>query len=188
MKEDNDMQKWREEFEEFCKADGVTPPIELSEQIKFHVARSLKRVPWFVFAKLTLVTLIGGGATLLVCPQFALAHPGHGSVISEFFHSLGPVGCTLACGATFIGVSILLAALALRTDEVSLIRRRKFIQVPALSALFLGVFICAGADVFLGAAFLWWLGGVAAGLTTLEIGWRVKMYVFSIGMFRLSRT
>ena len=174
MKEQNDIHKWQEEFAEFCQADEAAPPPSLSEQIKTRVSRSLSFLPWIVFAKLSLVTLAGGSATLLVCPQFALAHPGHSTIISHFFHSLGPVGCNLACGATFMGISLLLASLVLGGNEVSLIRRHKFIQVPAIAALFLSLFFCAGAEVFFEAAILWWLGGVAAGLATLEIGWQIR--------------
>lgn len=179
MRNQNDIHDWQEDFNEFCQAEEVPPPAHISEQIKSKIRKSLALMPWIVFGKLCLITLVGGGGTLLVCPQFALGHPGHDTVISRLFHSFGPMGCTLACGATFIGVSILLAVLALRKDEVGVIYRKKFVQVPAISIIFLGVFVCAGAQVFLEVALVWWLGGVVTGLAALEIGWRLRTYVAS---------
>jgi hypothetical protein len=88
---------------------------------------------------------------------------------------LGSLGCSLACGAFFTVVGVVVAALLLRPEELRLVRSNKVLLVSALSALSLSAFVCLGASVFLESALVWFIGSWAGGLIGIEA---VSAFVF----------
>jgi hypothetical protein len=172
--------KWKRDFEEFCCSGATPPPEKITTALKEKISRSLTLAPWLVFVKLCVVALVGGTLSLYFCPQFGLGHPGHETFLMRAFMRLGETGCTLACAATFSVISLLFAVLVLTTAEVRLVARKKFLQIPAVALVALGGFICAGAQVLLEAAILWWFAGAIIGLATFEVGWRVRSYVLRL--------
>jgi len=171
-------ERWAEEYEVFLQSEAVPPPAHLSEAVCRRVYKDLNPSALRVFAKLCLSTVMGGLLSLAFCPQFGLGLTQPGSALMGFFEGLGETGCTLACGAIFLGTSTAIAGVILRIEEIRLIRRRSFLQIPCMALLVLSAFVCAGAEVLIGYAVLWWLGAVVAGITTLEVSSAVRLYLW----------
>ena len=79
-----------------------------------------------------------------------------------------------ACGAFFVGVSLLVAALVLNREEVRTLRAHPWLQLAALVFLSLGAFIMADAEILLGFALAWVVGSLAGGFAALELGWQLR--------------
>jgi len=174
MKKNLSPKEWANEFDEFVSADPVNPPVQLSNQILSNVQSDLNPSVWSVFSKITFIHFVTGMVSLLFCPQFGVSpfHEHHG--LMEIFMNLGKHGCMLGCGAVFLGTGGLATSLILRPEEVRTVMKTKFLQFSLLSALSIGAFICAGADVVLNLAVAWFIGSVLGGLLTLELGWKIR--------------
>jgi hypothetical protein len=92
----------------------------------------------------------------------------------SFFMRYGDVACQIACGALFLGLSILVASFFLRPEEVKVIRKNRLTQIAALLGLSLGAFVCAGGDVLSSLTLAWVFGALGASLISLELGWVVR--------------
>ncbi len=167
-------QDWVHEFQEFISAEPVAPPKVLSEHILSRVHQDLNPPLWSVFAKITGIHFIVGSLSLLVCPQFGMSpfHDHHGMM--QIFMHFGDHGCMIGCGAIFLGGSSLAASLILRTEEIKVIRRTRFMQIFLLGLASMAVFICAGADVVVSLGAAWVIGSMIGGVATLELGWLIR--------------
>ena len=175
MKSPLTPQEWSAEFEGFLKANEATPPKAVAEIVLNRVASDLNPPAWNIFAKLSLIHLIVGGATLLACPQFGISIlPGMG--LMAIFMKFGHTACMAACGAFFLGGSFLLAALALRPEEVRKLRQAELIYVVSLAAVSAAVLICVGGTMILQLGLAWLAGSLLGGILTLELGWRVRTW------------
>lgn len=168
-------QKLKSEFEAFKSSEGVTPPKEVTERILAFVEKDLKISPWGVFSKLSLIHLFSALFTLSICPQFGFRILGDGMGIMHYFMSLGSFGCPMACGSFFLGTSILLAMIFLKTNEVRVLRSYRLAELGALTLSSLGVFIMVSpADIITTFTLAWILGSLAGGMAVLELGWILK--------------
>ncbi len=161
------------EFDEFQHGSEVRPPISLTEKVLAFVHKDLNPSAWSVFSKLALVQVLVGFATLLFCPQFGYSPTGiHG--IMHVFMQFGNTVCMAACGALFVGSSLLMASFVLKAPEVRVLRSHRLLQVTLISLMAVGTFLCLGAEVFELLTLAWIIGSVVGGLSSLEIGWQVR--------------
>lgn len=174
------------EFLAFLAADEGAPPPHLSASVRSRIDVLLNPSPWLVFAKLAGFVLIGGLVSLSICPQFGMG-PCEPSAFMKYVMSFGVYACQLACGGVFVGGSSFAAALFLRPEELRVLRRTRFLQFSALSALSLGGFICSGFSVLLSLGLVWSVGAVLGGAISLEMGYVVRRRLL-VGNFSFIRT
>ena len=156
--------------------EGVSPPQKVQEKILSRVFQDLHPSAWKVFAKLSLVHFGVGTLTLSLCPQFGVRFFGEGLGLMKLFSLLGSHGCMAACGAFFVGMTLLLASLFLKTEEVKKLRASSPLQISALVLISLGAFIMADAQILLVFALSWSVGSLIGGYVMLEIGWWLKSH------------
>lgn len=171
----NQNKEWGKDFCEFLGSSEIAPPATLSRKILERVAGDLNPSPWAVFSKLIVVVIVAGSLSLLICPQFGLG--SYYSPLMHFFMQLGPIGCRAACGAFFMVTSVISACIILRPEELSVVRRTKFLTLSAVSGLGLGVFMCTSPEIILSAAVAWFLGASLGGWLSLELGVRARLYI-----------
>lgn len=165
----------KDEFQDFQEnVEAGSPPAGVSETILGLVTRELNPSSWRVFSKLSGIHLFTGFLTLSVCPQFGFRLLGDGMGLMHYFMDFGDYGCKIACGAFFSGVSLLVASVALRPEEVRVLRRNRALQLGALTLLSLCFFIMFRADMVLGLTAAWFFGSVLGGLLTLELGFAMR--------------
>ncbi|MBC7690869.1 MAG: hypothetical protein H7222_03815 [Methylotenera sp.] len=160
-----------QEFEAFLKTEAVSVPATLSESIFFRIEKNLNPNPWLIFSKLAGIHLGVGALTLSICPQFGVRFFGSGLGVVKLFFHLGTYGCMMACGAFFVGASVLVAASLLSRDELRKLRAHPWLQLSSVVLLSLGGFIMADAEILIGFAFAWALGSLLGGFTALQVGW-----------------
>lgn len=163
-----------QEYREFQKDGEFTPPPIVSEAILARVESDLNPSAWRVFSKIAAVHFLVGLVTLSLCEQLGVRLLGEGAGLMHYFMVLGPHGCMAACGAFFIGSSLLLGSWILSPDEVRALRRHRWLQVAALVLLSLGALVMADAEIVLGFALAWILGSWLGGVGMLELGWIMR--------------
>src|SRR5687767_9104218 len=114
-----------QELKEFLNTESIQPPRALSDRIVSKVYHELNPGLIQVFAKLFLVHAATALFTLSVCPQLGFRLLGDGMGLMHYFMSLGEHGCMAACGFFFLSVSLLVAALVMRPEEVRVIRKHR---------------------------------------------------------------
>jgi len=164
----------KNDYEDFISAEDFNPPKILSEKIFLQVAADLHPSPWSVFTKLSLLHFISALVTLSICPQFGFRLAGSGPGLMEYFMIFGHVGCFFACGTFFLGTSLLLAVLTLKTEELSTIRSHRWVQVLSLIFLSLGFFIMLQTEIVFGFAGAWIFGTIFGSMSMLELGWTLR--------------
>lgn len=177
----------QDEFREFQLSDssdeasvpsslrGGLPSSLLSE-----IQRDLNPPALLVFTKLFGIHAATSVMTLAVCPQFGFRTFGEGMGLMHYFMGFGEHGCLIACGIFFTGMSLLIAGLVLRGEELRTIRQNRAVGMAALTLLSLGFFTMArwysGATFLVGISLtLAWLAGAFLGsVGSLELTWRVR--------------
>ncbi|MBL7664267.1 MAG: hypothetical protein JNM93_03985 [Bacteriovoracaceae bacterium] len=167
----------KNDFKDFMFSEGVTPPKVLSEKIYKMVDSDLNPSAWKVFTKLTFIHFISAALTLSVCPQFGFRLFGSGTGLMGHFMHFGHFGCMIACGAFFLGSSLLIANFSLKIEEIKIIRKYRWVQIAALISMSLGFFIMLDTEIVFGFAAAWILGSVIGALSVLELGWYVRRKV-----------
>lgn len=124
----------------------ISPPQHLSERVLQQVHRDLKvNTPWLMLKLLFLHSLVGA-VTLIFCPQFTIGPVGEG--ITTTLYALGrihPMLCAAFCGTVFLGSTALILALALRSSELVVVKRRSWWIYSLLAAVSLVFFMLAGS-------------------------------------------
>lgn len=169
---------WENDFREFLDADSSAPPAVLSDGVVKHVRAELNPSFWKILSKLALIQAASGAVSLLYCPQFGLSFTsGHG--LMHYLMQYGATVCMVGCGALFTGLSLLVASLLLRPEEVRVLRSHRLLQATVISALSLGAFACAGATMVGGLALVWAGGAILGAITTLELGWSIRRLTYT---------
>jgi hypothetical protein len=172
----NELKEWISEFSEFLNSEETAPPANLTTQIHQVVNDSLNPSPFIVFGKLAIIALIASSFTLLICPQFGLGTNGPG--LMPYLMKISPAACEFGCGVFFVGVGVLVSTFLLRIEEIRVLRQTKFLQISALTASMLGLFICFGSASFFTLEWIWLLGGFSGGLASILGGYVIREKVF----------
>lgn len=173
MDKNNQIKRLREEFREFTTFDRVPVPKSVSEQILTQVRSDLNPTIASVFLKMTMIHFLVGVATLALCPQFGVSLTS-GMGLMTYLMQFGESVCMLGCGAFFTGLSLLVASLALRPEEVSVLCRTRVLQIGSLAALSLGALIGVGGEVVASFGLIWILGAIVGGTGFLQLGWTIR--------------
>jgi hypothetical protein len=173
MKE-RDSVSWSKEYAEFAAVTPVNPPEDVSERVRSSILSELSPSAWKVFGKVALIHLFTGGIGLLFCPQFGISITG-GMGLSAIYMLFGPVACSVACGATFLGFTAVVASLLLRPEEIRVIRKTRFLQLSVLGLLSIGAFLCLGAVILEWFTLAWLFGSIMGGAASFECGWAIRL-------------
>lgn len=163
-----------EEFKNFISRQGVEPPKHISESILNKVRADLNPPVIQVFYKLIVIHSFTAVVTLSICPQFGFRVFGEGMGLLHVFMSFGPYGCMLACGAFFTGLSLLIAAMTLKAEEVRKIRNHRLLSLGTLTLLSLGFFIMVDTNILASLGLTWFAGSLLGSTLALELGWRLR--------------
>ncbi len=150
------------------------PSAALTSRILGDAHRALHPSAWRVFTKLAGIHFAVALLTLSVCPQFGFRIFGEGHGLMHTFMQFGVVGCMAACGAFFVGTSVLVASLLLLPEEIRVLRQRRALQLGSLTTLSLGAFFMANTTIVAHLGLIWAAGSVFGGLLTLEAGWLLR--------------
>jgi len=162
--------KWLEDFSDFVRGgEGVKVPDEISSQILKRIHKEMNPSARAVFMKLLAVHGVVGTLSLTVCDQFGISPFNTGFSLADYFMKFGHSVCMILCGFLFISLTIFLGRLVLRREELMVLKKNVFVQIPALSALSLGVFMILGAEIVLGIAALWLLGAAIGGFLATRL-------------------
>jgi hypothetical protein len=128
-----------------------------------------------VFTKTALIHAFVGGLTLLFCPQFGIKlTSSHG--VMPYLMKFGEGFCMLGCGAVFTAMSLLVASIALRAEEVRALKRNWPLQLAILAMLSLGALLCLGGEILLTLGLIWAVGAIIGGAVSLEAGWAYRRH------------
>jgi hypothetical protein len=163
-----------QEYQEFLNSEGVLPPSSLTEKILTSVRKDLNPNSWFVFSKMALIHFTSGLFTLSICPQFGVSLFGDRVGVTKYFMNLGQYGCIAACGAFFVGISLLLTGLILKREELKRLREHELLQLSAVIFLSLGAFVMADAEILIGFGIAWAIGSLLGGLAMIELSWLIR--------------
>ncbi len=176
MSPENRSKEWLKEFESFLKQDGSTPPHAVSQSLLAQVRSDLNPSLKQVSAKLFGLHALGAVVVSLFCPQL-----GVGPIIGEhgimhLFMQYGPLVCAALCGATFIGLSAVLATVFLNREELRVASRYRFLNVTFLVSIsFAGLMLIGGSSDRLSYVF-WILGAITTGWLILKIGSSIRLH------------
>jgi hypothetical protein len=166
----------RGDYQEFVSAPRIPVPAALSEAVTNRIASELNPSSASVFLKLAGIQAFVGTATLAVCPQFGHSFTADMGLM-PYLMRFGDSVCMLGCGALFTGLSLLVASLVLRPEEVKVLRRQRVLQIASVATLSLGAFLCLGSEIVAALGMAWILGGVLGGAGSLQLGWSVRKSV-----------
>lgn len=176
---DKELLAWSKEYEDFISSGSRQPSERLSRGVLSQIGEKLHPSAWLVFLKLGAVHLVASLLTLSLCPQFGLGLAGTDSALYKMFLKLGPTGCMVACGAFFMSLTLILASLILKPEEIRSLREHRVVQVGALGLISSVIFICLGAEVHLQYLTAWFAGLMLFGTLSLEIGWKSRKLLAS---------
>lgn len=150
-------QKLKLGYQSFLETEVISPCSELNSYVFSQVAKDLNPSELSVFVHLSFVCMIAGAISLSFCPQFGVSlSPYHLSLMS-YFQALGVIGCGLACGAVFLGSSVLIAGFVLRPEQIKVLVDSRGLQFSALALLSMGALICLGGELVTAEYVIAWL-------------------------------
>jgi hypothetical protein len=170
MENDKNFSAWQKDYEEFSSASGEAVPVAMSAAISERVRSDLNPSAFRVFGKTAVIHSFVGAATLLFCPQFGVSFTS-GMGLMPYLMKYGESVCMLGCGALFTAVSLMVASLVLRPEEVRALKENEILQLATLSTLSLGAISFLGGEIALTLGFVWLLGAILGGALSLEAGW-----------------
>ncbi len=155
------------DFIDFLKTSPKTPPDALREDLFAFVKEELHPNSVKVFFKILVVHLFSGAVTLSFCPQLGWSPYSQSMGIMEYFMAFGSVGCALACGSVFLGMSMAVAAFLLKREEVRVVQEHKLGNISILAAISYGALMLVGGESELLYSVFWVIGGIAGGYLSL---------------------
>lgn len=164
----------RKDYQDFAAGAGAHPGTAVSDRVLTRVRMDLNPSPFRVFSKLLAVHALTAVVTLSLCPQFGFRLFWDGMGLMHYFMALGPYGCFVACGSFFTGMSLLIACLVLRGEEIRKIRQNRWLELGALTLVSLGFFVMVSAEVIFGIAVAWLVGALVGSVLSLELGWMLR--------------
>ena len=130
-----------------------------------------KLLPKFIFS-----LMIGGLATLSICPQFGVGPLVQGHGIGHVFMQYGETVCAAFCGAFYLSVSTSIALLVLKPHERIVIFENDYRLLSGFSVATFLLFMTLNKTLELPSLYntptalaAWLLSGVAASLVISKI-------------------
>ncbi len=169
--------EWAKDFDLFMSGTEVQPPTHVSREIFEFVRKDLNPEYWKILAKLGATHAVVGSLSLLICSQFGM---GTGVIVMNTFTSLGVFGCTVFCGALFLGLTNFVAGFIFAIPELNKVRRTGYSPILLLGAVSLTIFLFFGANIALNLALAWLMGALIAGVIATEVSFGIRR-VFTLG-------
>lgn len=171
------MDKLQKEYDEFMGSDAPHPS-GMRNEIARTVHRDLKRFPMIVFLKALAIHACVGTFTLLFCPQFGVGPLGGEFGVMEFLMGAGPVACTIACAAIFLGFSGLFTSLALNRGESGYLQKNRILIYSALALASLILLNAMGSQSWgLHFNLLWVTAAIFFACLTTSFGRFIKLNI-----------
>ena len=160
------------DFKEFMNS-SVQPPAAVDQHLRKIIHLRLNPGLTKTMIKLALTHLLIAPISLLICPQFGFSLTSSMGLV-HWFSQFGDEACTLACGGTYMAMTLIAVSLFFTPEQLRLVRRSRSFQMLFLTGLSLGFFVCLGATVFLNMTVWWVAGAIIGGSLVLEVGVRLK--------------
>ena len=168
-------QEWIKDYEDFIQVDGHEIPTEVRNQVFYKILKFLNPSPLIVFLKILGIHLGVGFLSLSVCHQFGMNPFNTEKSLADWMMSVGGhQACMIGCGIIFVGMSLLSAGYFLTIEEIKALKRTELFQTLSLGLVSLGLFAAFGAELAIGIAGLWLLGGLIGGFFATETIWRLR--------------
>lgn len=165
----------RQEYNDFCHDKSYSSPSELDKNIIQRVQKDLTPKEAQLFIKILLVQAFIGTLTLLFCPQFELSLTHYDDLFHFIHRNFGHYPCMFICGTIFIGSGALFARTIISKSELSLLKRRSVLYYTTFSGVSILLFLFLGAELYLDATLIWFLGATLSGMTITALPYlRVK--------------
>ena len=164
---------WESEFADFLLVEPVEVPHKVTETVFSEIHHELNPSSLQVFGKISYTHFIIGFFTLLFCPQFDISITSQLGLV-PYFMQFGHEVCTFACGAIFVGISLLASSFHLKPEDIKVLKKYELLQLLVLSSLSLGFFLALGAEIILSLGIIWTAGAVVGGVLTLNFGWAIR--------------
>lgn len=164
------------EFEEFLSLEPSQVPDALSKRVLKSIHESLHPSAWVVFSKVIALQAVVGLFTLLFCPQFGISFTS-GMGLMHYLMPFGMSVCMLGCGAIFTSASFFVLSLALRVEEIRVVKQNELLQLALVSCLSLLIFFYFGAELALSLSLVWMLGAILGGAISFEAGWFLRRVI-----------
>ncbi len=173
MKNKNNNE-WLQEYQQFMDSEDPVP--KNTDQLVLTKMRALLKPNAFsVFVKILGIHLGVGFLSLSVCHQFGINPFNTERSLADWMMNVGGHHfCMLGCGILFVGLSVLASGFFLSIEEVNALKRTSHLQTLVLGLTSLGLFLSFGAELAVGIAALWLLGGYIGGFAATETVLRLK--------------
>ncbi len=174
MKKSETGREWLHDFEDFLKGE-VGVPHALSKDIFCQVRHDLQPSQKRVLGRLLAFHAVGAGIVSVFCPQLGIGPLIGGHGIMHLFMALGPLVCAGVCGALFISLSTLFAAVFLSRDELRVVSRHRVVNLTLLTSLSFVSLMLMGGRGDLMTYLAWGSGAIAFGWVVLRLGAFVRL-------------
>ena len=163
------------DYQEFLAADGEKIPQTVKDQVFRRISKLMNPSAVIVFFKVLAIHLVVGFFSMSICHQFGMNPFNTERSMSDWMMSVGGHrACMAGCGVVFIGLSLFAAGYFLTIEEVKALKKTELLQTLALGVISLGLFVAFGAEMAVGIAGLWLLGGLIGGVAATQAIWKLK--------------
>lgn len=167
--------EWLKDYEEFVNSDGSAIPEHVKMRVFNKIQKLINPSPLLVFLKILGIHLGVGFLSLSICHQFGMNPFNTEKSLADVMMSVGGHHfCMFGCGVLFVSLSLFAAGYFLTIEEVNALKRTEFLQTLVLGVISLGLFAAFGAEIAVGIAALWLIGGLIGGFAATEAVWRLK--------------
>lgn len=167
--------EWLKDYQEFINTDGTTIPDEVKTQVYNKIKNLINPSPYLVFFKILGIHLTVGFLSLSICHQFGINPFNTETSLANWMMSVGGHHfCMFGCGVLFVSLSLFAAGYFLTIEEVNALKRTEFLQMLVLGIISLGLFAAFGAELAIGIAAIWLLGGFIGGFAATQAVWMLK--------------
>jgi len=167
--------EWLQDYEEFINSDGAEVPKEIKDRVFNKIQKLINPNAMIVFLKILGIHIGVGFLSLSVCHQFGMNPFNTEKSLADLMMSVaGHHFCMFGCGVLFVSLSLFAAGYFLTMEEINALKRTEFLQTLVLGLISLGLFAAFGAELAVGIAGIWLLGGLIGGFAATEVVWRLK--------------
>ena len=148
-------------------------PNTVNQKIKSMIHARLHPNKTQLIMKVFIIHLITALITLSLCPQFGFKLFKLPINLMYSFMVFGMPVCNFLCGLFFTATSMIVAAVALKRDEIRVLRYQKTLTTSILILSSIGFFSIMNPNLFLEFSLLWLVGAIVGIVLTLEVSSRI---------------
>lgn len=146
---------------------------QLNSELKQKLDQLQPVQPGLLVAKLLGVHALSTLLTLSVCPQFGFDGLKSFFDLSDVLMRFGHLACQAMCGLIYLAVSVAVASLVVRKEELFFLRRKRLLYVISLLFISLSFFAMVTPwELEVSVVMAWIIGAFAGGLISQAITFR----------------